>query len=208
MQNPAIQKAMYKKTQDENLRLANRSQKLPADIAYLLEKYPRETWQGHKNLGQLSQFWLQRHNMFRELGGMLKTLAHDYRETPGTPRHFQQEFAPRLNFFLNQLNGHHQIEDHNYFPVFRALDKRLIIGFDLLEEDHEYIHQELFATAEVAQQFLEALTADFDTQRRAADAYLERSDRLLNWLLRHLDDEEDLFVPVILDRTEQVVGLV
>ena len=198
---------MYKKTADANLRIANRTQKLPADIAYLLAKYPREIWHGHANLGQLSQFWLQRHDMFRELGGMLKTMAHDYREAPDTPLRFQQEFAPRLNFFLNQLNGHHQIEDQHYFPVFRALDKRLITGFDLLEEDHEYIHQELFATAQEAQNFLHALSQDSDAQRRAADAYLEKSDRLLNWLLRHLEDEEDLFIPVILDRTEAAIGL-
>lgn len=198
---------MIKKTDNPDLRLANRKGKLPADIAYLLEKYPREIWDEHRNLGQLSQFWLQRHNMFRELGSMLKTMTHDFRETSQSPGDFQSQFAPRLNFFLNQLNGHHQMEDHHYFPVFRKLDKRLIIGFDLLEEDHEVIHRELFATAEVAQKLMQALAEDRDAQLRAADAYVEKSDQLLNWLMRHLEDEEDLFVPVILDRTEEAIGI-
>jgi hypothetical protein len=44
---------------------------LPEDLRFLLDRYPRDQWTDHANLGQMAQFWLQRHNMFRELGGAL-----------------------------------------------------------------------------------------------------------------------------------------
>jgi hypothetical protein len=36
----------------------------------------------------------------------------------------------------NQLHGHHQIEDHHYFPLLRQKDARIERGFDLLDADH------------------------------------------------------------------------
>jgi hypothetical protein len=111
-----------------DLLVGNRA-KLPADLRFLVEKYPREVWQGHANLGEMAQFWLQRHDMFRELGGMLGKGVADYREGLLRPFDFAQWFAPRLRFFLQQLNGHHQIEDLHYFPVFAAAERRLLVNF-------------------------------------------------------------------------------
>ncbi|WP_352636795.1 hypothetical protein [Mesorhizobium sp. M0145] len=44
---------------------------LPDDLRWLAEKYPREIWQAHANIHGVANMWLQRHDMFRELGGML-----------------------------------------------------------------------------------------------------------------------------------------
>jgi len=38
---------------------------------------------------------------------------------------------------------------------------------------------------------------------RATDRDADTSERLLKFLVRHLDDEEDLIVPVILDQGER-----
>jgi len=65
----------------------------------------------------------------------------------------------------------------------------------------------LHATAEAARGLLDAMPGGGAASRRAADTYADTSDRLLDWLLRHLEDEEDLIVPTILDRTEAVIGL-
>jgi hypothetical protein len=43
--------------------------------------------------------------------------------------------------------------------------------------------------------------------RRASDNYADASGALLKGLLRHLDDEEDLIVPLILDRGEEALGV-
>jgi hemerythrin-like domain-containing protein len=183
--------------------LPNRVGKLPPDISCLREKYPRETWDEHRNFGQTAQFWLQMHDMFRELGGMLKTATASFREGEMDPGEFHRFFTPRLNYFLSHLQGHHEIEDYSYFPLFRSKDQRLIVGFDLLENDHVVIHELLIASAETGQQLVEALHAEGDARRYAADAYSENADRMLDWLIRHLDDEEDLVVPAILEHSEQ-----
>src|SRR5690606_21063715 len=173
---------------------------LPPDLRFLVEKYPREIWDGHANLGDTARFWLQRHDMFRELGGMLQASVGDYREGRLSPADFSRWFAPRLRFFLHQLHGHHQIEDLHYFPIFAEAERRLKRGFDILDSDHHVIHEALERNAEKGREFLLALQQNADRQRFAADAYADENERLIHMLTRHLYDEEDLIIPVILDR--------
>jgi hypothetical protein len=108
--------------------------------------------------------------------------------------------VPRLQFMLDQLNVHHQIEDLHYFPIFRDADARLTRGFEVLEGDHHHIHSDMARTAETANALLQALHGDPDSLRRCGDDYADASGLLLIGLMRHLDDEEDLIVPLILDR--------
>jgi iron-sulfur cluster repair protein YtfE (RIC family) len=184
---------------------------LPEDLRDLLARYPRETWEGHANLGTTARFWLQRHDMFRELGGALRDGLSQHREGTVELDPFRRWFAPRLQFFLAQLDDHHRIEDHHYFPVFQRAERRLAHGFELLEADHEVIHHDLLQTAETANRFLATEVAagprPSDEARRAADGYAEASERLLTRLIRHLADEEDLIIPLILDRGEAAIGI-
>ena len=123
------------------------------------------------------------------------------------PAEFARQLVPRLQFMLDQLNVHHQIEDVHYFPIFRAADARLARGFEVLENDHHYIHADMARTAETANALLRALQASGDTLRRCGDSYADASGVLLKQLVQHLDDEEDLIVPLILDRGEEALGV-
>ena len=180
---------------------------LPADLTELLRLYPREAWQGHENLGGMAQFWLQRHGMFRDLGAALNEAVAGWRDERIETGAFVQFFVPRLNFFLGQLEGHHQIEDHHYFPVFRRAEPRLDRGFDILDSDHHVIHAALQSNADAANVLLQALQAGGDQLKRAGDAYAGESGQLVAMLMRHLDDEEDLIIPVILERGEEALGV-
>ncbi len=191
---------------DLDLSLSARSG-LPEDLRVLVARYPREGWQSHANLGETAKFWLKRHDMFRELGATLGQSLGDYREGRQEAQPFAQFFVPRLRFFLQQLHGHHHIEDEHYFPVFRQAESRLVRGFDLLDADHHVIHEALEAHAHSANAFLSLLGEGRDAARRAADAHGDHSERLITMLTRHLADEEDLIVPVILDRGEDTLGL-
>lgn len=179
---------------------------LPEDLRYLVAKYPREDWQAHENLHGMASMWLQRHDMFRELGGILTGAIADYREGRSDARGFAGFFAPRLQFFLGQLDGHHNVEDQHYFPVFARAESRLKRGFDILDGDHHLIHEALERNAESANGFLRALQEDQDRQRFAADAYAGENERLVAMLARHLEDEEDLIIPLILERGEHAFG--
>ncbi len=192
------------------LALARRSG-WPDDLRVLIARYPREQWQGHVNLGEMARFWLSRHTMFRELADMIREVETQFRTGTLAPAEFPRQFVPRLQFLLQQLGVHHQIEDLHYFPIFRAADERLVRGFDVLEGDHHAIHADMAATADAANALLRALAmnpaGNADALRRCGDDYAVASGALLKGLIRHLDDEEDLIVPLILDRGEDTLGV-
>ncbi len=176
---------------------------LPDEIAYLRADYPKPQWQAHANYGQLADFWLHVHSSLRAHGGQLQQLTHGFRDGRHGPADFQRAFVPGINQFLQHLNAHHQIEDSAYFPKFRALDPRMVAGFDLLEADHHLIDAAIGATVDSARRMLAALAQDADAQRRSTDAYAAASDTLLDLLLRHLADEEDLVIPAMLEHGER-----
>jgi hypothetical protein len=178
---------------------------LPDDLRWLAQKYPREDWQGHANIHGLANMWLQRHDMFRELGGMLTNGIGDYREGRLAAPDFARWFAPRLNHFLGNLDGHHNVEDYQYFPAFAKAEPRLKRGFEILDADHHTIHEGLERNAEAANAFIRTLEESEDRQRFAADAYADENSRLIAMLKRHLADEEDLIIPLILDRGDRAL---
>lgn len=188
------------------LALARRSG-WPDDLRALLERFPREQWQGHANLGEMAQFWLSRHAMFRELSGMIADIEARFRDGALPAAGLPQLLVPRLQFLLQQLNTHHQIEDLHYFPIFRAADVRLARGFDVLEADHHAIHADMARTAETANALLRALSGPAEALMRPAEEYATASASLRQGLVRHLDDEEDLIVPLILERGEDALGV-
>jgi hemerythrin-like domain-containing protein len=188
------------------LALARRSG-WPDDLRVLITRYPREQWEGHANLGEMARFWLSRHAMFRELSTMIEDIAAKFRAGALPAAEFPKQFVPRLQFLLSQLDVHHQIEDLHYFPIFKAAEARLARGFDVLEGDHHAIHADMAATADTANALLRALSGDADALKRCGDAYAKASGALIKGLIRHLDDEEDLIVPLILERGEAALGV-
>ena len=133
--------------------------------------------------------------------------TNEFREGLVTPERFRAWYAPRLQTFLGHLEGHHNIEDYQMFPIFNAAEPRLMKGFDILELDHGTIHAAMERMAETANAFMQAPAGDNDKMRYAGDAYADTADRLMRMLDRHLGDEEDLVIPLILDRGEEALGL-
>lgn len=194
-------------SQDETaaLSLAERNG-WPPELRALIDRYPRDVWIGHENLGQMAQFWLSRHKMFRELATSITEGTAIFQEGKIAPPDFPRWLVPRLQFFLEQLQAHHYIEDQHYFPIFRRADEWLVRGFDVLESDHGELHHNIDLTVEAANGLLRSIS-DAETVKRTGDAFAQTSVVLMNGLRRHLDDEEDLIVPLILDRGEDQLGV-
>jgi iron-sulfur cluster repair protein YtfE (RIC family) len=176
---------------------------LSDDIAFLRTRYPRKAWPLHPNYGQLASFWLQVHASLRKEGSDVSRIVDAFRDQQIDRAQLQRGFVPQLNGFLQHLDQHHRIEDEAYFPKFRQLDERLIVGFDLLEADHELIHERMVETVEKARGLLNGLSTPGDDARRAADSYASVSQDLLGLLLRHLADEEELVIPAMLKHGER-----
>jgi len=184
---------------DLNLDLDQRDG-LPDELLFLLERHPRAGWQSDGGLGMTAQFWLERHAAFRQLGQALQAQAEAFRHGGTAPEDFQARFAPRLQMLLSELHGHHQVEDLHYFPVFRQAEPRLEKGFEILDRDHVALHESLVETAEAATALLQALARDPAAAEGPAETYTAAGQRLLTRLLRHLDDEEDLVIPLLIAR--------
>ena len=163
---------------------------LPDALRVLYEAYPREVWETHPNFGGLVTFWLDRHMMFRKLCAILTEEAEARIDGTLDARRHAGNLSRYGGMLVQQLHGHHQIEDHHYFPALSGLEPELVKGFTLLDSDHH------------------AMDGLLDRFSRAANGVLREQvetglfrDELLSFaglLERHLVDEEDLIVPVLL----------
>ncbi len=172
----------------------------PDELCDLLREHPRASWQ--HNMTPLAQFWIDKHNDFRTRCSTLQTAADNFRERPDKPTEFATQVVSRTHLLISLLHGHHQVEDLHYFPVFRAADRRLDPGFDVLASDHELLHETGISVIETLSAFRAALGVSgegtIDNQRLAADRLIEASELLCRRICRHLDDEEDLVIPLML----------
>jgi hemerythrin-like domain-containing protein len=135
----------------------------------------------------------------------LDAAGDEYRRGRSSPAQLAVIAAPRLRGLVAAMQGHHQIEDFEYFPEFRRAEPRLAVGFDRLEREHASLARsvdaalaalaELHAAAERAGE-----PASAATLKLAAQRYVDAAATLSVGLLRHLHDEENLVVPLLLER--------
>lgn len=169
---------------------------LPDEFRIILADYPRDRWEDHRDFNGLAAFWLDRHLNFRHVMAVLQADAQARIDNRLAPRDYGKKLQRLGSGFLNDLVGHHQIEDQAYFPKLALLEPRIARGFDLLEADHHDLEAliDRFVTGANA-----VLSEEQDAKTREATARfladLSAFDRMLG---RHLTDEEDLIVPVVL----------
>ena len=177
---------------------------LPENLLFLTRKHPRPTWPGNPGLGETGQIWLHNHGYFRmlaqEIAADLDALRIAGEATARTAPHFVRQ----ANNLLGGLEGHHNIEDAHYFPRFRAAEPRLIRGFDIMDADHHVIHAAIHDFADAARVYLRALGdgqgALTSQTNFALDAMAATTAKFRRAMTQHLDDEEDLVIPLILER--------
>ncbi|WP_099826599.1 hemerythrin domain-containing protein [Oceaniglobus indicus] len=167
---------------------------LPDALRELADAMPRATWQAHPNFDGLTRFWLERHLMFRDLLERLQAGNRAMLDDNVDPQTYVRQTGRFAGFLVNGLHDHHHIEDDHYFPQMKRLDPRLEHGFDILDRDHHALDGALDDLARGANGLLrrDAPARDsvgaFETQLAGFQTFLDR----------HLVDEEDLIVPVIL----------
>jgi iron-sulfur cluster repair protein YtfE (RIC family) len=176
---------------------------LGEELRVLVRRHPRATWATHPDLGELAQFWLQRHALFRQVDGLLRGGIEAALADSTEAAELNPWLARHLGWLLGQLEEHHQVEDQHYFPLFRRAEPRLAAGFELLERDHATLHTALGGIVGRANLVLAHQDTDGSAFRadlaRLRDAQVELGAQLR----RHLDDEEDLVVPLLLERGER-----
>ncbi len=172
-----------------NLSLEYRK-KLPEALRVLLEEYPRDAWESHDNFTEMVTFWLSRHLMFRRLVETLQADAEAVLDKRADPGHFNKRVSQLGSTLLNELHSHHMVEDHHYFPQLNRLEPRLVRGFSILDADHHDLDNLLECYATNANGVIQGNVE--------VGYYRDHVVSFATFLDRHLVDEEELIVPVIL----------
>jgi hemerythrin-like domain-containing protein len=170
---------------------------LPDSLTVLARDYPREAWERDPNFPGLVQFWLERHMMFRKLLDMIGEDTRAAIDRTADPDSYRARLARFGNLMLGQLHEHHQIEDMHYFPKLVGMDARLARGFEVLDSDHHALDALMREFAEGANAVLSG-AGDAAAMHDAAGRFLPRAERFGELIRRHLEDEEDLVVPILL----------
>ena len=170
---------------------------LPEALRVLLEHYPRQGWSRDPGFDGLIRFWLDRHTMFRRLLTEMEGVTEQLLDRQREPQVFAQAVARYGGMFVNGLHEHHMIEDAHYFPKLVLKDPRIARGFEMLDADHHALDGHLNAFADDANAALR-IRDDRDRLQDEAGRFRSSLGAMAQLLDRHLTDEEDLIVPVIL----------
>jgi len=112
------------------------------------------------------------------------------------------EYAARLSYrgnaLVGNLHGHHGWEDHSYFPELSAADPRFDAGLEILENDHQMLDQVLHDFTDAAIGTLRRIELNKLDARNDAEQVYAEAQVIENLLSRHLVDEEELAVPIII----------
>jgi iron-sulfur cluster repair protein YtfE (RIC family) len=170
---------------------------LPDALRVLLRDYPRAGWSSDGNFGGLVSFWLDRHLNFRRIMAMMQSETELLLDRNLDPKAHAARLSRLGSRFVSDLHGHHQIEDAHYFPALARTEPRIAAGFDLLDRDHQALDGHLESFIKGANAVLRKISAPAD-HHAAAGRFAGDLARLNTLLDRHLVDEEELVVPVIL----------
>ncbi|QDH73530.1 hemerythrin domain-containing protein [Brevundimonas sp. M20] len=176
-------------------------QALPEAFRYLEAVYPRAQWPALE-IHPTARHWLEVHDWFRGQMTALGEIGALWREGRIEAADYRGAATPRLRQMLTHLHHHHERETRQAFPLLTAAEPRMTEGFALLDRDHDQIEALLAGMADDANALLRAgATTDLRPLAGALADRVERGTRLIN---RHLWDEEEIVVPVLTLRGDQL----
>lgn len=169
--------------------------RITPELRFLHDAMPRESWP-ELPANSLASTWLAMHASLRHGQARLEKLALHWQLKQLDWASFRSQFLSGTDAHFGHLHGHHRLEDQHYFPRFRTLEPRLAAGFDILHLDHQEVDFSLRALeAKVAE--LRRADTETDASRALADDIAVRIYQCGQLLRRHLDDEEDLVIPLL-----------
>ncbi|AZV78700.1 hemerythrin domain-containing protein [Parasedimentitalea marina] len=175
-----------------------RQDEMPDEMRFLLKQYPRDSWDAHPGFREKTKHWLGAHQMFRRVAERIRL------DTEGLLNKDigLGDFARRLSHYggnlVGNLHGHHGWEDHSYFPELSGADPRFDAGLEVLEQDHADLDKVLDDFTRTANRLIKLTTLDRAQAYEEAARVLKTSAAIEGFLKRHLSDEEELAVPIIL----------
>lgn len=175
-----------------------RQEPLPNEMRKLLDSYPRESWEGHPNFKQATRNWLGAHQMFRRLSEAVRKDAEKHLDRSKDPQEYGARLSYRGNALVGNLHGHHGWEDHSYFPELSAADPRFDTGLEILENDHQVLDEVLHDFTDAANRTIKLIQLNENMAFDEVGKVHKAAQVIEKLLARHLVDEEELAVPIII----------
>ena len=175
-----------------------RTEDMPSEMQALLRDYPRDAWDGHPGFREKTRQWLGAHWTFRQLSAGIRKDTESYLEGDMGALDYARRLSHRGNALVGNLHAHHGWEDHSYFPELSAADPRFNAGLEILEKDHATLDVVLDSFTHTANRAIKLVQLDETVAREEAGKLLDVTETIEAFLERHLSDEEELAVPIIL----------
>ncbi len=170
---------------------------LPNAVKSQLLPIARVDWSNHPGYGGSAAFFIQYHGnllniayiITNELLALLSKpeLIHPIDET------FKQVLRSGVHL-VDKAHHHHQIEDRVYFPQFRKILPNFNIAMDLLDSDHQMLDTAL----QVFRTHINKLFLQTSITEKSLNTLHQQASGLQKILKRHLQDEEEIIIPIFL----------
>lgn len=171
---------------------------LPAGMQTLLRDYPRDTWPGHPNFAASIAKWMGAHQMFRDLARVTREDVESYLEGDMSDDRLMTSLGRYGDRLVRNLHGHHAWEDHRFFPELSRADARFDRGLEMLEADHVEMDEILARFTRSANRAIQLSQLEPARMGEEVRAFHGEALKIGAFLDRHLTDEEDLVVPILL----------
>ncbi len=171
---------------------------MPAEMRSLLDDYPRDRWEGHAEFKDKTRQWLGAHQMFRRRSATVRKDTESYLDGNKDAEDYVSRLVYQGSALVGNLHGHHGWEDHSYFPELSAADSQFDAGLEILQKDHTALNEVLDSFTETANRAVAMIQLDDKQSRSEVGKLHTAAETIEAFLQRHLSDEEELAVPIIL----------
>lgn len=171
---------------------------LPSEMQALLRDLPRDDWPGHPHFRRPTAQWMRAHEGFRMLGAVLERDSERFLDGHLDGQVYARRVADLGHSLVRSLHGHHTWEDRTFFPELEAADPRFADGLAMLEADHVALDGLIDEVTHHGNRVVKLATLAPDQMREDAGPLRDVAERMNGFLDRHLTDEEDLVVPIVL----------
>lgn len=175
-----------------------RTHDMPSGMQSLLLDFPRDTWDAHPGFKEKTRHWLGAHRMFRQLAASVRKDTESFLNGDQDAVDYAGRLSYRGGALVGNLHGHHGWEDHSYFPELSAADPRFDAGLEILEKDHADLDVVLDSFTRTANRTIKLVQLDEKAAHEEAGKLHGVAQTIEAFLERHLTDEEELAVPIIL----------
>lgn len=166
---------------------------LPLAIRPTLLEESKSNWQKHPRFAGKARFFMNIHRQLLDGADWLAAQSEQLLEVPQSVLRDQTRaigLTANTGRLLSFAHGHHEIEDHGYFPQFAQLYPQLDRALSLLDGDHQVLDETL--------QGVETAIAQAGDGRDQMAQLHSHAAALKKIMHRHITDEEDVIIPIFL----------